>query len=176
MARAYLGLGANLGDRAETLRQALGDLRTIGQVVRVSSLYETEPVGYTDQPRFLNAVALLETTLGPHELLAQTSAIEQAHGRQRSFANAPRTLDIDILCYDDLVLDCPKLTIPHPRLQERAFMLVPLTEIAPDLRHPLLGQTARELLEQLTREARDEVRVLCGPKWSRASAAGRTLE
>ena len=176
MARVYLGLGANLGDRAETLRHALSDLSTIGQVVRVSSLYETEPVGYSDQPRFLNAVALLETALGPNELLEQTSAIEQAHGRQRSFANAPRTLDIDILFYDDQVLVSPNLTIPHPRLQERAFVLVPLAEIAPDLWHPLVGETVRELLGQLTSEARNEVRFLHGPKWSSSAVAGRSLE
>jgi 2-amino-4-hydroxy-6-hydroxymethyldihydropteridine diphosphokinase len=176
MARVYLGLGANLGDRAETLRRALGDLSKTGQVVRVSSLYETEPVGYADQPRFLNAVALLETDLGPDELLARTSAIEQAYGRQRSFANAPRTLDIDILFYDDLVIHNSNLTIPHPRLQDRAFVLVPLAEIALDLRHPLLGEITRELLERLTSEARDEVRVLHSPEWIGAPVPGRPQE
>jgi 2-amino-4-hydroxy-6-hydroxymethyldihydropteridine diphosphokinase len=172
MACVYLGLGANLGDRAETLRRALGDLSKTGQVVRVSSLYETEPVGYADQPRFLNAVALLETDLGPDELLARTSTIEQAHGRQRSFANAPRTLDIDILFYNELIIRSATLTIPHPRLPERAFVLVPLAEIAPDLRHPLLAQTARELLGQLASAERDEVRLLRGPEWSGESSDG----
>ena len=165
MARAYLALGANLGDRAETLRRALVDLGDSGTVVRVSSLYETEPVGYADQPRFLNVVALLETELDPDELLSRTAATEQAHGRQRSFANAPRTLDIDILFYDDLIVLNSNLTIPHPRLHERAFVLVPLAEIAPDLRHPRLGETARELLVRLSSEERGEVRLLRGPQW-----------
>jgi 2-amino-4-hydroxy-6-hydroxymethyldihydropteridine diphosphokinase len=176
MARVFLALGANLGDRSGTLRQALVDLSDVGQIVRVSSLYETEPVGYADQPRFLNAVAILETDLAPNELLEQTSAVEQAYGRRRTFANAPRTLDIDILLYDDQIIQSARLTIPHPRLQDRAFVLVPLAEIAPDVHHPLSGKTARDLLQRLTGEERDEVRVLRGPGWISELVAGKSQE
>jgi 2-amino-4-hydroxy-6-hydroxymethyldihydropteridine diphosphokinase len=176
MARVFLGLGANLGDRRCTLRQALVDLSNAGEVVRVSSLYETEPVGYADQPRFLNIVAILETNLAPNELLEQTSAIEQAHGRRRTFANAPRTLDIDILFYDDLIIQSGALTIPHPRQQDRAFVLVPLAEIAPDVQDPLSGKTVRDLLQRLTGEERDEVRVLRGPGWISEPVAGKSQE
>lgn len=165
MADAYLSLGANLGDRAATLRRAVGDLATLGNVTGVSSLYETEPVGYTDQPNFLNAVVLLETARDPLDLLAGTSVIEQAHGRQRSFANAPRTLDIDILFYDDRIIAESNLIIPHPRLQQRAFVLVPLVEIAPDLRHPALGATVSELLSELTDEERSGVRLFAAADW-----------
>jgi len=165
MADVYLSLGANLGDRAATLRQAVLDLATLGEVSRVSSLYETDPVGYTDQPNFLNAVVLLKTELEPLDLLAGTSAIEQAHGRQRSFANAPRTIDIDILFYDDRIIAEPLLIVPHPRLTMRAFVLVPLVEIAPDLRHPVLHVTVTELLSYLTDEDRSGVRLFAGLGW-----------
>jgi 2-amino-4-hydroxy-6-hydroxymethyldihydropteridine diphosphokinase len=165
MADVYLSLGANLGDRAGTLRQAIRDLAALGAVKRVSSLYETDPVGYTDQPTFLNAVVQLETTLEPLDLLSGTAAIEQSHGRQRSFANAPRTLDIDILFYGDRMLAEPVLIVPHPRLAERAFVLVPLVEIVPDLRHPALQVTAREMLSELTDEERAGVRLFAGPDW-----------
>lgn len=172
MTRVYFSIGSNLGDRAATLRQAVDDLSRIGEIVRVSSLYETEPVGYVDQPRFLNAVVEVETDLQPALLLEQTMAIEQAHARQRRFANAPRTLDIDILLVDDLIIQSEALTVPHPRLQDRAFVLVPLAEIAPDVRHPLLGDSARDLLQKLSGAQRDEVRVLRGPEWIREALAG----
>lgn len=165
MAKVYLSLGANIGDRAATLRQAVRDLAGLGQVVRVSSLYETDPVGYIDQPNFLNAVVLLETQLEPLDLLAGTSAIEQEHGRQRSFKNAPRTLDIDILFYDDRIVTEPTLRIPHHLLNIRAFVLVPLVEIAPNLRHPLLHDTASDFLSQLDDEDRSGVRLYTGPEW-----------
>jgi 2-amino-4-hydroxy-6-hydroxymethyldihydropteridine diphosphokinase len=166
MATVYLGLGANLGDRVETLRQAVRDLATLGEVRHVSSLYETVPVGYTDQPDLLNAVIELETALEPLALLAGTSAIEQAHGRQRSFANAPRTLDIDILFYDDRSIAEPDLIVPHPRLHERAFVLVPLVEIAPALRHPAFPGTTRDLLADLSDQERSGVRRFSTPGWS----------
>jgi 2-amino-4-hydroxy-6-hydroxymethyldihydropteridine diphosphokinase len=165
MADAYLSLGANLGDRAATLRRAVSDLATLGTVTRVSSLYETDPVGYVDQPNFLNAVVALATGLEPLDLLAGTSAIEQAHGRERSFKNAPRTLDIDILFYDDRTIAERQLVVPHPRLVERAFVLVPLAEIAPDLPHPALGATVRDLLTQLSDEERSGVRLFTAPNW-----------
>lgn len=165
MADVYLGLGANLGDRAATLRQAVRDLATLGTVTRVSSLYETAPVGYSDQPNFLNAVVLLETTLEPLDLLAGTAAIEQAHGRERSFANAPRTLDIDILFYDDRIVIEPTLHIPHHLLNIRAFVLVPLAEIRPDLSHPALRDTVSDFLAELSDEDLSDVRLFAGPSW-----------
>ena len=146
---AYLGLGANLGDRAATLRAAVAALSRLGEVVAVSSLYETAPVGYRDQPNFLNAAAILRTDLAPEALLDATQAIEREFGRERSFPNAPRTLDIDLLYLDDLILDSPRLTIPHPRVTERAFALVPLREIAPDLQDPRLGQSIADLADRL---------------------------
>jgi 2-amino-4-hydroxy-6-hydroxymethyldihydropteridine diphosphokinase len=165
MADVYLSLGANLGERAATLRRAVRDFAALGTVTRVSSLYETEPVGYTDQPNFLNAVVMLETELEPLELLAGTSAIEHAHGRQRSFKNAPRTLDIDILFFGERIIAESNLVVPHPRLAQRAFVLVPLAEIAPELRHPVLSASARDLLAQLSDDDRSGVRRYVGPEW-----------
>jgi 2-amino-4-hydroxy-6-hydroxymethyldihydropteridine diphosphokinase len=149
MARAHIGLGANLGDREATLRAAVRKLGALGTIVAVSSLYETEPVGYREQPPFLNAVVALETALSPGALMAELLTIERDFGRVRSFANAPRTLDLDLLLIDDLVLDTPDLTLPHPRLHERAFVLVPLVEIGPTAIHPALGARMVELLGAL---------------------------
>ena len=147
---AYLSLGANLGDRATTLRAAIEALRRLGDVIAVSSLYETAPVGYRDQPEFLNAAVVLRTDLTPEALLEATQAIEQEFGRQHSFPNAPRTLDIDLIYLDDLILTSPHLTIPHPRAAERAFVLIPLREIAPDLRVPRSGEPITALAVRLT--------------------------
>jgi 2-amino-4-hydroxy-6-hydroxymethyldihydropteridine diphosphokinase len=116
---------------------------------RWSSIYETEPVGYLDQGRFLNAVVLGTTALTPQALLGQLQRIEQALGRERPFPNAPRTIDLDLLLYDDLVLEQPELTVPHPRLHERFFVLVPLAELAPELRHPVLGERIDSVLARL---------------------------
>jgi 2-amino-4-hydroxy-6-hydroxymethyldihydropteridine diphosphokinase len=134
---AYVALGANLGDPQAALRQALRDLEALPhtQLVRASSLYRTAPVDSTG-PDYINAVAELRTTLGPYELLAALQRIEEAAGRQRPYRNAPRTLDLDILLYGDLRLDEPRLTLPHPRMYQRAFVLVPLAEIAPALVRP----------------------------------------
>jgi 2-amino-4-hydroxy-6-hydroxymethyldihydropteridine diphosphokinase len=149
MATAYLGLGSNMGDRKQNLAQALGLLSTHVMVEKVSPVYETEPVGYKDQPLFLNAVCLISTELKPGQLLHLARKIEAKLGRKPSFANAPRPIDIDILFYDEEVLSSRELTIPHPRLTERAFVLVPLAEIAPSLVHPGNGKTVKGLLADL---------------------------
>jgi len=153
----YLGLGSNLGDRARNLKQALELLQPFATVSPVSSVYETAPVGNRDQPRFLNMVCAATTSLPPHELLAAIKAIEEKMGRQPGPPNSARPIDIDILLYGTEVLDTPELKIPHPRLQDRAFVLVPLAEIASDLHHPVYGKTISELCNALDREPRDVV-------------------
>lgn len=144
MVRAVIGLGANLGDPAAQLRTAIAAIGRIAdtRVLAVSSFYRTAPVGYLAQPEFVNAAVSLETTLAPRALLDALQAIEAAAGRERRFKDAPRTLDLDILLYGDRVAEEPGLTIPHPRLHERAFALTPLVEIAPDAVVPGLGRAA----------------------------------
>jgi 2-amino-4-hydroxy-6-hydroxymethyldihydropteridine diphosphokinase len=146
---AYLSLGSNLGDREHSLREAISRLETVGRVVSVSSLYETEPVEFADQEWFLNCVVALETTMTPEQLMGALLNIEQSMGRQRVQKKGPRTIDLDILLYGDAALDSPDLTIPHPAMHQRRFVLEPLAEIAPDARHPALKKTARELLTGL---------------------------
>jgi 2-amino-4-hydroxy-6-hydroxymethyldihydropteridine diphosphokinase len=144
VARAYVGLGSNLGNRAQTLLDAVEALRAEDgvEVAGVSSLIETDPVGFLDQPRFVNGVAALDTTLTARELLALLLDVEQRFGRTREAvpAQGPRTLDLDLLLYGDTELDEPGLQVPHPRLHERAFVLEPLAELAPGLRIPGRGQ------------------------------------
>lgn len=149
MAIAYIALGSNLGDRLQHLRDAVTALGELGQVEAVSSVYETAPVGYLDQPSFLNAALRLRTELPPQDLVERLMEIERRAGRVRTFQNAPRTLDLDILLYDDLIVGSPELTIPHPRMHERGFVLVPLTELDPSLIHPRLGVPVTDLLRAL---------------------------
>lgn len=149
MATALIGLGANLDDREETLRRAFEAMGALGRVTAVSSLYESVPVGFRAQPLFLNAALALETRLSPRDLMAGLLAIEERLGRTRSFPNAPRTLDLDLLLMDDQVSLDPSVTLPHPRFHERAFVLVPLAEIAPAANHPRLLLTIEELLNRL---------------------------
>jgi GTP cyclohydrolase-4 len=148
----YLALGSNLGDRRANLAAALQRLRNAVEIISLSSVYETEPVGYTDQPRFLNMVLQGRTNLSPEALLAYVKSIEVTLGREPTFRNGPRPIDIDILFYDELRHNEEHLTIPHPRLAERAFVLVPLTEIAPDVIDPASGKSARELLESVPKD------------------------
>ncbi len=156
MSLAYIALGANLpgpaGPPEATLAAAALRLASLGGITARSSLYSTAPVGLADQPRFLNSVIALETTLTPLELLGAVLLIEHEFGRDRtaSVPNGPRTLDLDILLYDDLVLSEAGLEIPHPRLARRAFVLVPLNEIASDLRDPRSGKTISQLLARLS--------------------------
>jgi 2-amino-4-hydroxy-6-hydroxymethyldihydropteridine diphosphokinase len=145
----YLSLGSNVGDREHHLRDAIARLETKGRIVSVSSFYETEPVEFTDQAWFLNCAVTLETTETPEQLMAALLHIEQEMGRQRIQRKGPRTIDIDILLFGDTILDSPALTIPHPAMHQRRFVLQPLAEIAPEVRHPVLKKTARELLDGL---------------------------
>ena len=138
-----------MGDRAAHLRDALKRLGDLGTVEAVSPFLDTAPVGYTEQPRFLNAAARLRTDLPAAELLQRLLAIEAVLGRVRTVRWGPRTIDLDLLLYDDAVRDEPRLTLPHPRLHERRFVLEPLAAVAPDAVHPLLRRTIRELLADL---------------------------
>lgn len=150
MSFAYIALGSNLGDKEKNLRRALLLLTQQGvEVVRVSSFLSTEPYGVTDQPQFLNAVACVRTSLAPLALLAVLLATELAMGRVRLRHWGERNIDLDLLLYEDVVLDTPRLRLPHPDMQNRDFVLLPLAEIAPELKHPTLQKTIYELKENL---------------------------
>src|SRR6266568_4820698 len=142
----YLALGSNMGDRRGNLAAALQQLREMMEISAISSIYETEPVGYLEQARFLNMVCSGKTGLSAQELLRRIKEVEKSLGRQPTFRNGPRPIDIDILFYDDLHITQDNLMVPHPRMAERAFVLVPLAEIAPDRVDPVSGRTVQELL------------------------------
>jgi 2-amino-4-hydroxy-6-hydroxymethyldihydropteridine diphosphokinase len=145
----YLSLGSNLGNRQNQLHSAIAHLNRAGRVTSVSSFYETEPVEITDQPWFLNCVLALETNESPEQLLGTILKIECEMGRERTRNKGPRTIDIDILLFGDRIIDLPTLTIPHPAMHQRRFVLDPLAEIAPQAWHPLLKKSVRELLAGL---------------------------
>ena len=146
---AYLSLGSNLGNREQNLHEAIRRTSSLGRVLAVSSFYETEPVEFTQQPWFLNCVIALETMTEPAQLMAEFLRIEQAMGRERVQKKGPRSIDIDILLFGDVVVNTPQLTIPHPEMVHRRFVLEPLAEIAPELRHPTLHKGIRNLLAEL---------------------------
>ncbi|GCE06837.1 2-amino-4-hydroxy-6-hydroxymethyldihydropteridine diphosphokinase [Dictyobacter aurantiacus] len=148
----YLALGSNLGDRRAHLQEALRRLRAVVDIQQVSTVYETEPVGYLDQPCFFNIVCHGYTNLTPQELLRRAKTIEHQLGRQETIRNGPRPVDIDILFYDTLVYTEENLVIPHPRMHERAFVLVPLAEIAPAMQDPRSGKSVQELLQGVARD------------------------
>ena len=149
MSIVYLGLGTNLGDRKQNINKAIGAISLKMSISKQSSLYETTAWGYTDQPNFLNQVIQIETNLSPLRLLNFLKKTEVELGRVENFRYGPRLIDIDILFYDDLIKTTSRLQIPHPRIPERAFVLVPLNEIAPGYVHPVLKKTIAELLTKL---------------------------
>ncbi len=149
MKTVYIALGTNLGNRLANLREAIDFFSSELRVIRESTIYETPPWGYIEQPAFLNMVIEAETKLAPRALLSYLKDKEKNLGRVKNFRNGPRLIDLDILFYDDLILDEKKLTIPHPRLHERAFVLVPLAEIAPAFIHPLFGKKINVLLQDV---------------------------
>lgn len=144
----YLALGTNLGDRLENFRRAYLSLAPEVTITASSPVYQTPPWGYTDQPDFLNQVIQAETELEPQELITFLKRLEWELGRRPGLPNGPRPIDLDLLFYDELVLETDRLTIPHPRMAGRGFVLVPLADLAPELRHPVFGQTIREMLAE----------------------------
>jgi 2-amino-4-hydroxy-6-hydroxymethyldihydropteridine diphosphokinase len=151
----YLSLGSNLGDRRANLKKALRLMGERVEIVKVSSVYDTNPVGVGEQPRFLNLMCRVNTDIGPVQMLSLIKGIESSMGRDLSLKDAPRVIDIDIILYGDTIMEAPDLIIPHPRMRERAFVLVPFAEIAPEVVHPVSGERIDELASRV--EGRDGV-------------------
>jgi 2-amino-4-hydroxy-6-hydroxymethyldihydropteridine diphosphokinase len=145
----YLSLGSNLGDRRANLKKALGLLGESVEIVKVSSVYDTEPVGVGEQPRFLNLMCRVNTDIGPMQLLSLIKGIEASMGRDLRLRNTPRIIDIDIILYGDTIMESPELIIPHPRMRERAFVLVPFAEISPQVVHPVTGDRVGDLAKRV---------------------------
>jgi len=158
---AFVGLGSNLGDRADNMRRAVELLRDYAEIAAQSPLYETAPVGYADQGSFLNAVIEIATDMPAHALMAAMRDAEMALGKETPFENGPRTIDLDLLLYGDSVVEVSNLSVPHPRMHERRFVLAPLADIAPDAMHPVLGKTISELLTSLPSDGVE----LSGERW-----------
>ena len=158
---AYIGFGSNLGDRLENCRNAIGALAALPpcSLLKTSSFYETSPVGLVDQPAFINGVVLLETDEDAHWLLRQMLEIEKTFGRIRNLKWGPRSIDLDLLFFDDQIINTPELSVPHPSLHERRFVLEPLNEVAPDFRHPSLGKSVADLRNDL-QDGEQRVEVL----------------
>jgi len=158
---AYIGFGSNLGDRLENCRNAIGALAALPpcSLLKTSSFYETSPVGLVDQPAFINGVVLLETDEDAHWLLRQMLEIEKTFGRIRNLKWGPRSIDLDLLFFDDQIINTPELSVPHPSLHERRFVLEPLNEVAPDFRHPSLGKSVADLRNDL-KDGEQRVEVL----------------
>lgn len=171
MATVYLALGTNLGDRVQHLRNALALLESRVRITRTSSIYETEPWGILEQPRFLNMAAEGETKLQPAELLRFLKETERQMGRTEGVRYGPRVIDLDILLYDQERLETGDLSVPHPRLAERRFVLVPLAEIAPEVIHPVLRVSIRNLLARLREDGSVKV-YLDGDDWGRSADSG----
>ncbi|MBN1374547.1 MAG: 2-amino-4-hydroxy-6-hydroxymethyldihydropteridine diphosphokinase [Dehalococcoidia bacterium] len=150
MAEVFIGIGSNMGKRQSNIARAVEQLSACGKIKLMSSLFETEPEGYKDQIDFLNCVVSIDTDTGADELLNILKDIENAAGRKPSFRNAPRPLDLDILFYGNQIIKKEALEIPHPRLHERSFVLVPLAEVAPFLQHPILHKTVQQMLSELS--------------------------
>lgn len=156
MANVYIGIGSNQGDRIKNCDKALRAITKFAVIKLISSVYETEPVGIIDQPDFINCVVEIGTRLGPYEFFSNLLDIENKLGRKRVGVGGPRNIDLDLLLYDDLVVQDDRLTIPHPRAHLRRFVLEPLCEIAPDLIHPILRVTVSKLLNDLENDKRIE--------------------
>jgi 2-amino-4-hydroxy-6-hydroxymethyldihydropteridine diphosphokinase len=157
---AYLSLGSNLGDRAGSLRTAIAKLGALGEVLAVSSFYETEPVEFIDQPWFLNCAVAVRTELTAEQLLAGIQAIEREMGRRRIQPKGPRNIDLDILLFGDSIISTPVLEVPHPAMHRRRFVLEPLAEIGPEVRHPAFGHSVRELLQALPSNSEQVKKVM----------------
>jgi 2-amino-4-hydroxy-6-hydroxymethyldihydropteridine diphosphokinase len=154
MSRAFIGIGSNIGDRIGNCAKAIELLSSHTSAIELSSVYSSEPVGLLNQPEFINLVAMVETSLSPYDLLGELLHIESRMGRVRGERWGPRVIDLDLLFYEDFVVSDEGLILPHPRAHERAFVLVPLCEIAPRLRHPVLGASVSDLLQRVSFDKR----------------------